>query len=89
MVEYVDIWPDGTLCRIPINRSIMQVMEERLKIAVAFADLTQEDLSPEVLTGSLGIAKMQFLKEKLLPLTENIIMQDKIDVFNEFICRDI
>jgi hypothetical protein len=32
---------------------------------------------------------MQFLKEKLLPLTENIIMQDKIDVFNDLMANDL
>lgn len=67
----------------------MTVMEERVKIAMAFANMGEEIPSPTVLTGSIGLAKMEFLKEDGLEITESISLQDKIDVFNNLMADDL
>jgi hypothetical protein len=85
--NHYELLPDGNLLVVPIVRSFQEVLRERTKVAQWFSKSEEG----QVLMGTCAIPLSSGRMEKEFPegLSESVLMQEKIEVYNNTMADEI
>lgn len=91
--DLYEILPDGTLFLTHHIRSMMEVLQERTKVAIWFCPDTSK---AKILTGSctifknsLSLQKNRLILEDVKDLPVSVKLQDMIDVYNNLTAEEV